>query len=144
MPDRAGAARGSLLADLRRDCGVTEGGSVGRGEGLLKSNITVSVISHEKSVVSEILPKLARDGTRRGGARPNSGRPKGIPNRWPREVAAEIRRLGDEVERLRQQRRNEHETLPALLRRITSIERKLDLIEAPIAPRPTRRHPTGL
>jgi len=49
---------------------------------------------------SEIIPNLARDGTRRGGARANSGRPKGIPNRWPREVAAELRRLGDEVARL--------------------------------------------
>src|SRR6516225_7287638 len=123
---------------------MPEGQSVGRGDGLVKSNSTASVIWHEESVVSEIISKLARDGTRRGGARPNSGRPKGIPNRWPGEVAAEIRRLSDEIERLRQQRRNEHETLPALLRRVTSIERKLDLIEAPIAPRPTRRHPTGL
>jgi hypothetical protein len=47
------------------------------------------------------------------------------------------------IGRLQQQRRNEHEALPMVLKRITEIERHLRLTEAPIAPRPSRRHPLG-
>ena len=117
---------------------------MGRGrEGLVKSNITASVISHEESVVSDIIPKLARDGTHRGGARSNSGRPKGIPNRWPREVAAEIRRLGNEVEKLREQRRLEGEHGERILARLVAIERQLGLREKIEMPFHTRRQPLG-
>jgi hypothetical protein len=90
----------------------------------------------------ESFPKLARDGSRRGGARPNSGRPKGIPNRWPREVAAEIRRLGDEVEKLRQQRRLEVEHGERILARLVAIERQLGLVST-ATPKPSRRYPMG-
>lgn len=48
-----------------------------------------------------------------------------------------------EVQRLRSQRRNEHESLPAVLRRVTEIERHLRLTETPQAPKPSRRHPMG-
>lgn len=51
--------------------------------------------------------------------------------------------LMGEVHRLRQQRRNEHESLPAVLKRISEIERHLRLTEIPTAPKPTRRHPMG-
>jgi hypothetical protein len=51
--------------------------------------------------------------------------------------------LMGEVCRLRQQRRNDHESLPAVLRRISEIERHLRLAETPEAPKPSRRHPMG-
>jgi hypothetical protein len=78
-----------------------------------------------------------------GGARPGAGRKRGIPNRWPAALAGELRRLADEVARLHEQRRDEHEALPALLRRITEIERHLRLTESPSAPRTSRRYPLG-
>jgi hypothetical protein len=49
--------------------------------------------------------------------------------------------LMGEVHRLRQQRRNEHESLPAVLKRISEIERHLRLTEIPRAPRIGRRRP---
>jgi len=92
----------------------------------------------------ENIPKLARDGTRRGGARPNSGRPKGIPNRWPREIAAEIRRrLGDKVARLREQRRLEGEHDKRILARLVAIERQLGMRDRIGVPRHSRRRPLG-
>jgi hypothetical protein len=42
-----------------------------------------------------------------GGARPGAGRKRGVSNRWPAVLAKEIARLGDEVSKLRQQRRLE-------------------------------------
>jgi hypothetical protein len=42
---------------------------------------------------------------------------------------------------LRQVRRNEHESLPAVLRRVTVIERHLALVESPTIPRVSRRRP---
>jgi hypothetical protein len=78
-----------------------------------------------------------------GGARVGAGRKKGIPNRWPGVLQVELRRLADEVARLREQRRIEHESLPMLLRRIVEIERLLRLRESPITPQVSRRNPTG-
>ena len=78
-----------------------------------------------------------------GGARVGAGRKRGVPNRWPAALAAEIRRLGDLVEKLRQQRRNEQETLPALLRRLTEIERLLKGSDLHVPVRATRRRPLG-
>jgi hypothetical protein len=49
--------------------------------------------------------------------------------------------LMGEVHRLRQQRRNEHESLPAVLKRISEIERHLRLTEIPRAPRIGRLRP---
>jgi hypothetical protein len=62
---------------------------------------------------------------------------------WRSQPLAEIRRLGDEVARLRQQRRNEQETLPALLRRLTEIERLLNGTDLHVPARATRRRPLG-
>jgi hypothetical protein len=94
-------------------------------------------------VSTEIIPKLARDGTRRGGARPGSGRPKGIPNRWPREVAAEIRSLRDEVAKLRTERRLEGEHGLRILTRLVAIERQLGMRDEIKVPRHTRARPLG-
>jgi hypothetical protein len=59
-------------------------------------------------------------------------------------LQVELRRLADEVARLREQRRNEHESGPAILKRLVAIERKLSLVETPAAPKPgTRRNPLG-
>jgi hypothetical protein len=46
-----------------------------------------------------------------------------------------------ELRTLRQARRNEHESLPAVLRRVTDIERHLALVETPQMPRLSRRRP---
>jgi hypothetical protein len=78
-----------------------------------------------------------------GGARPGAGRKRGIPNRWPVEIAAELRRLGDEVARLREQRRIEGEHGWRILARLVAIERRLGLVEVPEAPRIDRRRPLG-
>jgi hypothetical protein len=56
-------------------------------------------------------------------------------------VGAELRRLAEEIHSLRQQQHNEREALPALLRRLTEIERVLKLTELHIPPRQTRRRP---
>ena len=78
-----------------------------------------------------------------GGARVGAGRKRGVPNRWPAALAAEIRRLGDEVEKLRQQRRLEAERGEPILKRLLAIARQLGLVEKPSAPKPSRRHPMG-
>jgi hypothetical protein len=49
--------------------------------------------------------------------------------------------LLDELRILRQQRRDEYESVPAVLRRVTEIERHLGLVETPTMPRITRRRP---
>jgi hypothetical protein len=86
---------------------------------------------------------VSRPGFSHGGARIGAGRKRGVPNRWPAALATEIRRLGDEVARLRLQRRNEQETLPALLRRLTEIERVLKGTDLHVPARATRRRPLG-
>ena len=50
-------------------------------------------------------------GTGRGGRWAGAGRPKGVKTRWPPEIAAELRRLADGLQRLQQYRRDEHEAL---------------------------------
>jgi len=45
----------------------------------------------------ETIPKLVRDGTRRGGARPSSGQPMEISNRWPARGCGPYRELDDPV-----------------------------------------------
>ena len=50
-------------------------------------------------------------GTGRGGRRVGAGRPKGVKTRWPPEIAAELRRLADGLQRLHQYRRDKHEAL---------------------------------
>ena len=87
--------------------------------------------------------KRARDGSFRGGARLNSGRPKGIPNRWPAALAKEIARLSEAVEKLRVQRRIEGEHGERILARLVAIERQLGLVEGITVPKTTRRRPLG-
>ena len=78
-----------------------------------------------------------------GGARVGAGRKRGIPNRWPAVLAKEIRRLGDEVEKLRQQRRLEGEHGERILVRLIAIERHLGLRDRIEVPRHSRRRPLG-
>jgi hypothetical protein len=82
-------------------------------------------------------------GSGRGGRRAGAGRPKGVKTHWPSEVAAELRRLADAFQRLHQYRRDEHETLQPILRRLVAIERALGLRERIEAPRASRRRPLG-
>src|SRR5437762_335261 len=82
-------------------------------------------------------------GGGRGGRRAGAGRPKRAKTRWPPEIAAELRRLADGLQRLQQYRRDEHEALQPILRRLVTIERALELREAIEAPRATRRRPLG-
>jgi len=69
-----------------------------------------------------------------GGARVGAGLKRGVPNRWPAALAAEVRRLGDQVEKQRQQRRLEGEHGERILARLVAIERQLGLVEKPAAP----------
>ena len=57
-----------------------------------------------------------------GGARVGAGRKRGVRNRWPAALAAEIRRLVDEVEKLRVQRRIEGEHGERILARLVAID----------------------
>jgi hypothetical protein len=82
-------------------------------------------------------------GGGRGGRRAGAGRPKGAKTRWPPEIAAELRRLADGLQRLQQYRRDEHEALQPILRRLVTIERALGLREKIEVPRVTRRRPLG-
>jgi hypothetical protein len=51
---------------------------------------------------------------------------------------ADIKRL---LQGRQARERNDHESLPAILRRVTEIERHLRLAETPTGPKPSRRHP---
>jgi len=44
---------------------------------------------------------------------------------------------------MNRRQRNEHESLPAVLRRLVAIERQLGLVEKPAAPKSSRRQPLG-
>ena len=108
----------------------------------------------------ELFPLLAPsvqahgDGCAKPIGRRAAGRRRRAPS-GPRKSAAvagqllELRRLIeqqhaellDELRALRRQRRSEHESVPAVLRRITEIERHLRLVETPTMPRITRRRP---
>jgi hypothetical protein len=70
-----------------------------------------------------------------GGRRPGAGRP-----RMP-DIRSELAGIRTELARLRQQRRDELEAGPAILSRLSSIERALGLLEVPRMPRPNRRRP---
>jgi hypothetical protein len=82
-------------------------------------------------------------GSGRGGRRAGAGRPKGVKTRWPPEIAAELRRLADGLQRLHEYRRNEREALEPILRRLVAIERALGLREKIEVPQATRRRPLG-
>jgi hypothetical protein len=84
---------------------------------------------------------VSRPRSGHGGARVGAGRKRGILNHWPGVLQGELRRLADEVARLHKQHRDEAESGPAILKRLVAIERKLDLVEAPVTPKPSRRHP---
>jgi hypothetical protein len=82
-------------------------------------------------------------GSGRGGRRAGAGRPRGVKTRWPSEIAAELRRLADALQRLHEYRRDEREALQPILRRLVAIERALGLRETIEAPRASRRRPLG-
>jgi hypothetical protein len=82
-------------------------------------------------------------GSGRGGRRAGAGRPKGVKTRWPTEIAAELHRLADGLQRLHEYRRNEREALEPILRRLVAIERALGLREKIEAPRVSRQRPLG-
>jgi hypothetical protein len=56
-------------------------------------------------------------------------------------IRMDLAELTLSLERLRQQRRDELEAGPAILTRLTAIERALGLIELPRMPRVSRRRP---
>jgi hypothetical protein len=66
-----------------------------------------------------------------------------VKTRWPPKIAAELRRLADGLQRLREYRRNEHEALEPILRRLVPIERALGLREKIEVPSASRRRPLG-
>ena len=82
-------------------------------------------------------------GRGHGGRRRGAGGPKGSKTRWPPEIAAELRRLNDGLQRLHEYRRNEREALQPILRRLVAIERALGLRDRIEVPRSTRRRPMG-
>jgi hypothetical protein len=57
------------------------------------------------------------------------------------QVETSLAQLTLAFDRLRQQRRDEREAAPAILSRLTEIERLLGLTERPRMPRPNRRRP---
>ena len=78
------------------------------------------------------------------------GRPVGSRDSYKRKAPvtraveqhlAEIMKLLAEMNR---RHRNEHESLPAVLRWLTDIERQLGLVEKPAAPKSSRRQPLGV
>ena len=82
-------------------------------------------------------------GSGRGGWWAGAGRPKGVRTRWPPEIALELHRLADGLQRLQEYRRDEREALQPILRRLVAIERALGLREKIEVPQATRRRPLG-
>jgi hypothetical protein len=66
-----------------------------------------------------------------------------VKTRWPPEIAVELRRLADDLQRLHKFRRDEREALQPILRRLVTIERALGLREKIEVPQATRRRPLG-
>jgi hypothetical protein len=58
-------------------------------------------------------------------------------------LQAELRRLAEEVARLHEQRRNEHESVQPILRRLTEIDRLIRGGDLHMPPKATRRRPLG-
>jgi hypothetical protein len=71
---------------------------------------------------------------------PNSGRPKGIPNRWPAALAKEIARLSDAVESCGCSAAFEG---TRILARLVAIECQLGLVEKPAATKYSSQRPVG-
>ena len=94
-------------------------------------------------MVDENTMTKVETNSKHGGARPGAGRKRGVPNRWPAALAKEIARLGDEVSKLRQQRRLEDVHGERILARLVAIERQLGLRDRIEVPRHTRRRPRG-
>lgn len=87
---------------------------------------------------------------RSGGMRPGAGRPRGKRNRSTlerealvEEVLGSLKELVEITRHDRVRRINEFESLPAILRRLTAIERHLELRETHTTPRIGRRRPLG-
>jgi hypothetical protein len=82
-----------------------------------------------------------------GGARPGAGRKRGSinPNSPIRVLATQMTAMRTQLDAFAVQRRNEHESLPGVLRRLTEIERLLGMREKRIeANRHTRHRPLGV
>jgi hypothetical protein len=60
-----------------------------------------------------------------------------------RHVDTRLDQVMDQLQALRQQRRNAFEAPERILRRLVEIERCLNIIEPPKAPVLTRRHPVS-
>jgi hypothetical protein len=58
-------------------------------------------------------------------------------------VQDQVGRVARELAAWTQQWRDEAEPLPALLKRVTAIDRKLELVEEPRTPKTSRRQPLG-
>jgi hypothetical protein len=113
-------------------------------------------MTRESTVEAELFPSLdfsshrARSGCAkpigrhaRGRRRRHASRP-GILGQLlelRRVIEQQHAELMDELRTLHQARRIEHESLPAVLRRVTDIERHLRLVEVPTMPRLSRRRP---
>ena len=78
------------------------------------------------------------------------GRPFGSKDSYKRRlpVASAIEKHLAEIAALlaalNRRHRHEHESLPAVLRRLVAIERQLGLVEKPAAPKSSRRRPLGM
>src|SRR5262245_63298791 len=87
---------------------------------------------------------------RSGGARPGAGRPKGRKNPATLEreavmtsIDSSLKALLARTEIVMTQRRNDHESVPAILKRLTEIERHLHMRETHRHQQTSRHAPLG-